>query len=558
MVMSSAAAAVPPLCPVPPGESPPGPVPSRPGALEQDYVCAWLSMPVEVEAGREFAVRTGLRRPDAPATAETSPYRSDVDVALIVDPEGFEPVSPGGEAVLGRSADTPWPEVEIRLVPRVCSELRRQRRISVAFLQRGHIVDVLSREVLVRPAGWTGQPGQDPAPSVGLPRDLRRTRDDEAPDLTIFVIPSDGAGRLVFRAVCPHHTPTCPSWQPSAKLQIDGAAVDTGTVVESIRRHAARSHDDLELFTWLHGLGRQLYLCLPSLIRDVLTATVARGTFETASTILFASQEPWIPWELAAPDDGRPWGSGADTESPFLGAHAAVSHWPVNGLASQTADPISRLTPRHKVLVARTHEEEPYRPEDSGDGFAGRGDATEPGMAVVAPVLDDVVRLLNGDPPADLMHFVVRGTVEDPGEDSGLFLLEAAGTPRTRVLTKSHLAGARLTRPAFVFLNTCQVDGSRGLPAGDYLRLAAAFLAAGAGAVVAPAWTTGDEPANRLITEFYDLSSGPSPAPVGEILRRFRARCTRQTVERAGSRTLVSLLAFQLFGHPAVRLFLDG
>lgn len=568
--LASASATAPPAANRPaagwPAATRPAATPSvaaRPSSMAQDYVSAWLTVPVEIAEKEEFTLTAGLRRPDPLVTADTSPAGPDIEVILVFDPDSFELLSPDAGFTLQRTAILPWPEGCVRLVARAAPTSGpgpgRERRIGAAFLRHGHIVDYLSCDVVVRPEGASAPSapsGARPLTSTGPPRDLHRVRDDAAPDLTVFIVPADAGERLVFRAVCPHLASDCPARQLSADLRLDGTSVtDPRLLAETIRRHVARSDDGLELFTWLHGVGRQLFLSLPGTIRRLLSATLTRGTPDVASTVLFATTDPWTPWELTAPDTGLPWVSGVDKESPFLGAHAAVSHWTIEGLSSRTADPISHLTPRHRTLVARTRPGVPPTGPPPADAALARI-LTE--TVVVPPVLNDVIRLLHGDPPADLVHFAVRGTVEDPGDEPGLFLLEAAGAPRVRPLNEHHVTGVRLTRPAFVFINACQVSGSDGLPVGDYVGFAAAFLTAGAGAVIAPAWNTDDDSAYRFAAEFYDLSSGADPVPAAEILRRFRARYHRGAVGRDTPKATATFLAYRLFGHPGLRIFLEN
>jgi CHAT domain-containing protein len=108
-----------------------------------------------------------------------------------------------------------------------------------------------------------------------------------------------------------------------------------------------------------------------------------------------------------------------------------------------------------------------------------------------------------------------------------------------------------MPRPTFVFLNACQVGAGQQV-LGDYAGLAAAFLSAGASGVVAALWNVHDAVARDVAEQFYRaLDSG---TPVAEVLRQTRARYTRQTAETDADGRATTLVAYQLFGHPRLRL----
>jgi CHAT domain-containing protein len=87
---------------------------------------------------------------------------------------------------------------------------------------------------------------------------------------------------------------------------------------------------------------------------------------------------------------------------------------------------------------------------------------------------------------------------------------------------------------------------------GDYAGLAVAFLSAGAAGVVAALRNVNDLAARGVAVNFYwDLDA--DAVPVAEVLRRIRAQYARQYADKdaVGRATL---LAYQLFGHPRLRL----
>jgi CHAT domain-containing protein len=166
--------------------------------------------------------------------------------------------------------------------------------------------------------------------------------------------------------------------------------------------------------------------------------------------------------------------------------------------------------------------------------------ATTYGAAKVNAASQDVLRLVGGNPPADVLHFAVHGQYDPNGEIDGIVLVDGL------TLDPMQVKGSPLTSRPFVFLNACQVGTSREL-LGDYAGLAHAFLRAGACAVVAPLWSVKDTTAKAIALRFYEQArAGERPA---EILRAERgaAPLTEDPPSATG-------LAYQFFGHPAMTI----
>src|SRR5689334_1559636 len=97
------------------------------------------------------------------------------------------------------------------------------------------------------------------------------------------------------------------------------------------------------------------------------------------------------------------------------------------------------------------------------DGPAAWAMCQNPFTAVVPgdPSLRDVVNLLSGNPPADVVHVALHGQFDAQGDQGGLVLLatDAAGnlTTRSLYLTPDQVLNGSLDDGPFVFLNACQV-----------------------------------------------------------------------------------------------------
>jgi hypothetical protein len=336
-----------------------------------------------------------------------------------------------------------------------------------------------------------------------------------------------------------------------------------GTTPQQIGQEArlkvGTTGDGEDLFAWLTGLGVRIFRSLPAEISAAVRAAVAKGTAGAPARILVFSEEPHVPWELAVDPAG--WPSAVPTTAPFLGAHAAISRWFLGEVPPPKPRPVPAMDVREKALVSAHY-----------DGIAGimkwsglpeaeaevENLATflAPDVAIVPPDLHDVLKLLDGTPPADLMHFALHGNFDPLGIQGGLVLLRTDGGKTTaQNLQENHVIGKKLDQEPFVYLNACQVATGNSATFGGYGGLAAAFLVAGARGVLAPLWNIQDGTASALASEFYHLSAGDERLPAAEILRRFRARYTPEAVGAGQPNVNATLIAFQLFGHPGLRLF---
>ncbi|MGW8368191.1 MAG: CHAT domain-containing protein, partial [Gammaproteobacteria bacterium] len=155
--------------------------------------------------------------------------------------------------------------------------------------------------------------------------------------------------------------------------------------------------------------------------------------------------------------------------------------------------------------------------------------------------MDKLLPWLRSNPDAQLIHFSVHGKWGNTGIKDGIGLVDG------KMLDPSVVRQSKLVGHPFIFLNACQV-GQGQTVLGDYGGMAEAFLKAGAAAVVAPLWSVDDESANAVAERFYAaIDSGKNP---GELVRRERLNFVAHP-------TSATSLAYQFFGHPAMRMALN-
>ena len=167
-----------------------------------------------------------------------------------------------------------------------------------------------------------------------------------------------------------------------------------------------------------------------------------------------------------------------------------------------------------------------------------------------------VIDLFRGRPPGDVVHVALHGQYDGQGDQEGIVLLakSPAGGATAQYLTPAELENGELEHGPFVFLNACQV-GTDERVLGDYGGFASTLLRIGAVGVVAPLWNVKDDVAAAFARQFYAAAlTAAEPVPVAEAVRALRATYTEEGV-RAGTAGLhATLVAYQVFGHPRLRL----
>ncbi|MBG0830025.1 CHAT domain-containing protein [Planomonospora sp. ID67723] len=451
----------------------------------------WAAFPLidtagEVVAGGDLELRVGITAGTVPdvtagprgAAAPGEPFELDVQVVA----EGFE--APDGWRVRLRVDETsPYPWAVLRLVALPLDSQRPQnpgepperggrsgpgdaraphpppdreaaravvRRIQAVYSVRGQVIGCGAQAVAVLDS--PGLLGRDavPAPVTGTP--VRPFPPGGFADITVVITHGDRPGRLWWSYLSPHFvTPDRPE------------VCDLGTRAPAFGRDllgqvaAGTGHAGAGLPP-RSAAGRRLAPKVPAGFRELLEAVAARIS-PRPPRILLLSEDPYVPWELAALE--RP----IDPSLPAsLDCQAVVGRWSLGG----------------------------HRPELPPPPVI-RGEAAG---------LRDSLAALHGTlaaygEPSELIGLTV------PGGTGGLLWI-GGSEPVSRVV-----AGQRLEGAPFVLL--------AGEAAAD---LAPAFLVAGAGGVAAPLWPVGVEAARELALELHRrCMAGEAPADVLRSLR---------------------------------------
>jgi hypothetical protein len=485
---------------------------------------ARMSCPSAVVEQREFELEIGIAdRPTPGVTAQPLALPEPIDYTLTVQVvvDGFR-LRPDEQATvqLRVGSTTPYPATTLHLTALADARLGRVRAILAVFSVDGRPVGSATRAVEVVASSGDLPVEAARVPATGV--DTTGPADAQPADLTITIgLGDDIEGRrLLWSYQSPHQeVPTL----------VDPLVCDLGSrpdeFARSLMRTAGRAQGE-SLERLITGKAQRISRVVPTQVHAALHAVAA--AVDGPPSVMLVSAEPYVPWELSYIEP--PWLPDAPA---FLGAQARVGRWALRR-PGPTSDPPREVLMRTMTVVRGVYE----------DSFVGRrlehaekeaeDLRTSYGAAVVDAAETPFFACLDGEPPADVLHFAMHGKFDPGGLQDGLILVDGA------VVEPDMILGTDLSQHPFVFLNACQV-GQAGETLGQYGGMAQAFVEAGAAAVVAPLWVVQDDVARDVSLRFYAATfAGMSP---GEFLRAERAR------DSSGTH-----LAYVLYAHPLMHL----
>jgi CHAT domain-containing protein len=494
---------------------------------------ALLDCPAVVVADHEFDLTVGISEQPTPGVTgdamvrpETSVGPYTLSVQIVAD--GFRLAgNPGSwHHELPVTADAPYPTFALRLSADPQIERILPRSIQAIYSVDGQTIGMAVRSVaVVRTPDLVGEAEEKPQEG-GV--DISIPSDRTAPDLTVRILESHagGAGRLLWTFESPHDIPA-----PDAPVIADigrHPEAFAKQLVEQVAVHEGQPG----LYQYLMGIGNTVSDQVPQEFWAALGA-VAGQVGGRPPSVLFLSEEPYVPWELAVVDPPLD-----PALPPFLSAQASVGRWVLGHRRPKLPPPVD-VQVEAVAVVWGVYDRQEWRLVEAEDEAAQLQKTF--GAASVDAQATAVIGCLKGNPKAEILHFAVHGIYNPTGPKEGLILVDG------RTLDPMEIRGVRLDTAPFVFLNACQV-GTGTTVLGDYAGMAEAFLYAGAAGVVAPLWSIDDVLAKEIALRFYQqtLVEGRSPA---EVFRAERARFI-DSPEIVSS----TFLAYQFFGNPAMKL----
>jgi CHAT domain-containing protein len=525
-------------------EAPPAPAP-EPDPPRTAY--ARLDAPEVVVAGLEFAIEVGLAEKPSPGVlsermerpaSSVGPY--DLSLHLVAD--GFRLRE--GERLrrtLLVTAAKPYPTATFHLTAEPQEEPIRARALQAFYEVGGQTMGMAVRPVsVVRSAALVAHAEKPEKPASPPGVDLAIPTEASAPDLEVrILVDPDHASRLLWTFTTPHKGIDLPEEPLTTDIGNDPKSF-TRLLVDKVNAKEGKTG----IYPLLAGIGRTIADQVPDQLQDLLRAVAGRS--RGVPSVLLLSQEPYVPWELAKLDEPL-----LDPSAPpFLAAQVNVGRWVLPRQEKESTRQRPRQPPpieqavRSVAVVSGVYDLPGWNRLREAEGEAADLDQSL-GAAKVDASSEKVFECLEGDPPADLLHFAVHGIYDPNGVQDGLMLIDG------ETLDPLQVEGLDLGRAPFVFLNACQVGAGNQI-LGDSAGMAAAFLAAGASGVVAPLWSVKDTLARQIAKDFYAATKAGTASPAAAL------RQARKGFQAEAKPQSATWLAYQFFGHPALKLHFES
>ncbi len=421
------------------------------------------------------------------------------------------------------TAAAPYPHVVFRVLAPATASISHGFALNVLYSVDSQTIGLGTRYVRVVDtvddlARVVPDVDRPPVGSLGVPTS------DQPADLTVSILRGNSPGALLWSFQSPHGT-----FDKPGKSSIgEEPNVFARTVIATVAAHEGKP----TLALGLRGIGRTIADKVPAEMWAAI-ATVSAAAAPRNPTVLVLSEEAYVPWELATMPQPL---DAAITNT--LGAQVTMGRW-VLATHQPSLPPPTSLRFREMVVVSGRYEQPGWSRLEHAEAEAAALIDRYHAIDVDA-VTADVANCLIGKPRADIVHFSLHGKYDPGSAKQGLVLIDGG------VIDPLVVKGGALADAPLVFLNACQV-GTGQETLGDYAGLAESFLYAGASAVVAPLWSIDDEIASALAERFYARAFAGDT--LASIVRNERAGFGQG--DNANSSTL---MAFQFFGHPAMRL----
>jgi len=360
-------------------------------------------------------------------------------------------------------------------------------------------------------------------------------------DLIVRILKPQGAlaGEFVWSCLSPHLELPAPIDASDARMTL---GEDAATFVRcSFAPPAGKTLGRLSI-AQVEGAGEKIYRNTPAYFRDCYWAVwkaAAAGGFNFDS-VQIVTDEPCVPWELMRLYDlDRAPGVPAE----FLGIRHSVGRW----LANESAAPRQRIGV-HKLAVAASDYQNVAAVGSKLPWAAGeRTLMVDTYCADPVPLTSDALLDFLEKGRVQAVHFACHGNMSISDPDASRLVMEDTPNDLTPLaVARSEVCNGLGSEHPLVFLNACEVGGAAtalSLVAG----FPAAFLYAGAAALVSPLWAVNDEHARRIAEDFYrEVFAAAGGRTIGEVLRDLRQRW--QTEKH------LTFLAYVLYGDPLARV----
>lgn len=370
-------------------------------------------------------------------------------------------------------------------------------------------------------------------------RDLVLQPDAQPPDLIVRIQKGAVAGDFVWSCLSPHM-----DFQPPTKGGDERMSLKEDAATFVRRTFAPLANMPLERLKLadVEGAGEKIYRSTPPYFRDcywALWRAAAAGGFAFDS-VQIITDEPCVPWELMRMIDPAP---ASDVAPELLAIRHCVGRW----LAAESGAMQQRIGVSKVAVAASSYEgiatvsaKLPWAASER-KLMLGTYHADD-----VPLTSDGLLDFLEGG-AAQALHLACHGKMSITDPDASVLVMEDTPHDLTPLsVARSEVRKGLGSQHPLVFLNACEV-GAAGASLSLVAGFPAAFLYAGASALVSPLWAVNDERAGKIAEAFYrEAFVAGGGKPLGAVLRDLRARWKQEKH--------LTYLAYVLYGDPMARV----
>jgi len=366
-------------------------------------------------------------------------------------------------------------------------------------------------------------------------RELALQPDAVPPDLLVRIQKGATAGDFVWSCLSPHTDFPAPAQPADACMSLKEEAATF--VRKTFAPLAGQLLSDLKLAD-MEGAGEKIYRNTPKYFKDCYWALRHQAESDgfAFESIQIVTDEPCVPWELMRMVDKQ---RAPGVAPELLSIRHCVGRW----LADESAAMRQRIAVSQVAVAASSY-----------DGVAAVGSklpwaAKEKSLltgtyhAQDVPLTSTDVRAFLEHGQAQALHVACHGKMSITDPDASVLLMEDTPSDLTPLTVgRSEVCDGLGSQHPLVFLNACEVGataGSISLVAG----FPAAFLYAGAAAVISPLWVVNDERAHHIAEAFYRAVFVPGGGrTLGDVMREVRRSWKDEKH--------LTFLAYVLYGDP--------
>lgn len=301
-----------------------------------------------------------------------------------------------------------------------------------------------------------------------------------------------------------------------------------------------KSLNDLEMDN-IEGIGEEIYRITPPYFRDCYWSlwreAVSKGF--VFDSVLIVTEESCVPWELMRLSDTV---RAPDVKAELLAIRHSVGRW----LARESASLRQNIEVKNVAVSSSTYENvavNPKLPWVAGEHRLLR----KTYEAEDVPLTSHDLKHFFEEGSAQALHLACHGQMLIKNANASVLVMEDnPQNLQARWIARREVYEGFGRQHPFVFLNACEMGAtaeSLSLVAG----FPAAFLGAGASALISPLWEVNDEHAKEVAEEFYlNAFVEGEGKPLGVVLRDLRARWKQEQH--------LTFLAYVLYGDPMARV----